>query len=124
MTTISIVIPALNEEQNIPATLASIPSAALRARGYMTEVLVVDNGSTDRTAEVARSHGARVVVQPVRGYGNAYKAGFANSTGDIIVTGDADRSYPFDILAEALPAFDTSPLEFVSTDRLADVSSA
>lgn len=119
MPRLSVVIPALNEEPNIPATLAAIPVDRLRADGYDVEVLVVDNGSTDQTAAVARAHGARVLIQPVRGYGNAYKAGFANATGDIIATGDADLTYPFEILPDVLKLIERDNLEFVSTNRLA-----
>ena len=54
--------------------------------GYETEIMVIDNGSKDKTKLRALSNGARVIVQPVKGYGNAYKAGFANATGDIIAT--------------------------------------
>src|SRR4051794_17381930 len=86
LSSVSVVIPALNEEQNIAATLTCIPVERLHAMGYDVELLVVDNGSTDRTTEIARAHGARVLIQPVRGYGNAYKVGFANSIGDIIAT--------------------------------------
>jgi len=58
------------------------------------EVVVVDNNCTDRTAEVARSLGAKVVEQPVAGYGAAYKAGLAAASGDVIITLDGDGSYP------------------------------
>lgn len=116
---LSVVIPALNEESNIPATLSAVPVDRLRRAGYEVELLVVDNGSMDRTAQVAREHGARVLIQPVRGYGNAYKCGFANSTGEIIATGDADQTYPFEILPDVLAQMKREDLEFVSTNRLA-----
>jgi hypothetical protein len=121
MSSVSVVIPALDEEENIAATLAAIPVARLRRLGFDVEMLVVDNGSTDRTSEIARRHGARVIVQPVRGYGNAYKAGFANSTGDIIATGDADLTYPFEILPDALALLARDKLDFLSTNRLHNV---
>jgi len=121
MSSVSVVIPALDEEENIAATLAAIPVKRLQELGHEVELLVVDNGSTDRTGEVARRHGARVLVQPVRGYGNAYKAGFANSVGDIIATGDADLTYPFEILPDALDLMDRDRLDFLSTNRLHNV---
>jgi glycosyltransferase involved in cell wall biosynthesis len=121
MLNVSVVIPALNEEENIQATLATVPTDRLRSDGHDVEVLVVDNGSRDRTVEVARAHGARVITQPVRGYGNAYKAGFANSVGDIIATGDADQTYPFEILPDALDLMVREDLDFVSTNRLSQV---
>jgi glycosyltransferase involved in cell wall biosynthesis len=121
MTSVSVVIPALNEEKNIAATLAAIPVKRLQQLGHQVEMLVVDNGSTDRTGEMARRHGARVLVQPVRGYGNAYKAGFANSTGDIIATGDADLTYPFEILPDALAMIESDRLDFLSTNRLHNI---
>ena len=95
---ITIVIPALDEQKAIKRVLKSIPSKKLKKMGYKTEIMVIDNGSKDKTKLLAMSNGARVIVQPVKGYGNAYKAGFANATGDIIATGDADLTYPFDIL--------------------------
>ncbi len=71
MRSVSVVIPAYNEEENIPSTIAAIPVRQLRSAGFEVEILVVDNGSTDQTGRVARAHGARVIVQPVKGYGNA-----------------------------------------------------
>src|SRR5262245_43256851 len=101
MRVLSVVIPAYNERPNIEQTVRSIPVDRLAAGGLDVEILVVDNGSTDGTGRVARQSGARVIVQPVRGYGNAYKAGFANCRGDVIATGDADLTYPFEILPDA-----------------------
>jgi len=72
--TISLIIPALNEERGIVATLKRVPKE-------ITEVLVVDGGSKDRTVELAEANGARVVVERLRGYGLAYKRGFAEAKG-------------------------------------------
>jgi glycosyltransferase involved in cell wall biosynthesis len=118
MRVLSVVIPALNEAENIAHVLAAIPHRDLRAAGWRTEVVVVDNGSSDGTAAIARAHGAQVLVQPVRGYGNAYKLGFANCTGDVIATGDADLTYPFADLPRLLASMDAGEIDFLSTNRL------
>lgn len=117
-TKISVVIPAFNEEEGIASVIGLVPVAELHGLGYETEIIVVDNGSTDRTADLARERGARIIPQPVRGYGNAYQAGFANATGDIIATGDADMTYPLDALPELLAEFDKAKADFSSMDRL------
>jgi glycosyltransferase involved in cell wall biosynthesis len=119
---ISIVIPALNEEKGIGPVLKQIPIKALNAMDYDVEVMVIDNGSTDRTGHIARSHGATVIVQPVRGYGNAYKAGFANASGDIIATGDADMTYPFEVLPKVLKRMEKHDIDFMNTDRLSTLN--
>lgn len=116
--TISIIIPALNEEKGIGPVLREVPIQALKDLGYEVEVLVIDNGSTDKTPHIARNHGAKVIIQPIRGYGNAYKAGFANAKGDIIATGDADLTYPFEILPEILFLMESEGYDFINTDRL------
>jgi glycosyltransferase involved in cell wall biosynthesis len=121
-TKLSIVIPALNEEEGIGAAIDQIPVRELKKLGYEVEILVVDNASTDNTAEVALAHGAKVVYQPVRGYGNAYKAGFAAAQGEIIATGDADMTYPFDALPELLSTMQTEKADFVTTDRLSSLN--
>ncbi|BEP13632.1 hypothetical protein acdb102_19430 [Acidothermaceae bacterium B102] len=115
---VSIVIPALNEAGNIPTVLAAVPHGELARAGWRVEIIVVDNGSADGTAAIARAHGAEVIVQPVRGYGNAYKVGIANSQGEVIVTGDADNTYPFHDLARLLATFENEEIDFMSTDRL------
>jgi glycosyltransferase involved in cell wall biosynthesis len=115
---ITVVIPALNEEKGIGPVLKEIPVKTLLDMGYETEVMVIDNGSKDNTRHIARQHGATVIIQPVRGYGNAYKAGFANASGDIIATGDADLTYPFEDLPEILEKMEKEDLDFISTNRL------
>ncbi len=118
MKKITIVIPALNEEKGIGPVLKEIPTNQLNKMGYQVEVMVIDNGSKDRTKHIAREHGATVIVQPVKGYGNAYKAGFANASGDIIATGDADLTYPFSILPRIIKKMEKENLEFINTNRL------
>jgi glycosyltransferase involved in cell wall biosynthesis len=116
---ISIVIPALNEEAGIESVIHQITAAGLREAGFETEIIIVDNGSEDRTAEIARECGATVVSEKKRGYGNAYKAGLSKASGDIIVTGDADMTYPFDHTPELVRYLLDHDLDFLSTNRLA-----
>ena len=122
MKKITVVIPALNEEEGIGHVLKEIPVSKLMNMGYETEVMVIDNGSKDKTSYIARQHGATVIIQPVRGYGNAYKAGFANASGDIIATGDADHTYPFEDLPEMIEKMEKEDLDFISTNRLEHIN--
>jgi glycosyltransferase involved in cell wall biosynthesis len=91
---VSVVIPCLNEEGNIERCVRDA-LAALGRGGLAGEVLVVDNASEDRSAELALAAGARVVYEPRRGYGSAYLAGFAAARGEYIVMADADLTYDF-----------------------------
>jgi glycosyltransferase involved in cell wall biosynthesis len=91
---ISIVLPCLNEEAAIGGCIDTI-QAIINSQQLDAEIVVVDNASIDRSAEIAREHGARVVSQPVRGYGNAYLKGFAEARGRYIVMADADNTYDF-----------------------------
>ncbi|MCD7781237.1 MAG: glycosyltransferase family 2 protein [Methanosphaera sp.] len=93
---VSFVIPALNEEGVVGSTIKSIPIDEIRNANYDVEIIVVNNNSTDNTAQEASDAGARVVLEKNRGYGNAYKRGFSEAEGDIIIMGDADGTYPLD----------------------------
>jgi len=92
--TVSVVIPCLNEEENIEACVAQA-LGAIRDSGLSGEVVVADNNSTDRSAELAANAGARVIEVPRRGYGAAYLGGFEAARGKYIVMGDADLTYDF-----------------------------
>ena len=112
---LAVVIPALDEERGLPHVLADIP-AALGAR-----VVVVDNGSRDRTAEVARAGGAEVVFEPHRGYGHACRAGLealATSPPDIVVFLDADHSDHADEMAGLVAPIAAGSADLVIGSRL------
>jgi glycosyltransferase involved in cell wall biosynthesis len=102
----SIVVPAFNEEKLIEATLRAIHTAAksLTAVGYDWELIVCDNNSTDRTAELARAAGARVVFEPVNQIGRARNTGAAAATGDWLVFVDADSTPSASLFAELAAA--------------------
>jgi glycosyltransferase involved in cell wall biosynthesis len=105
---ISVVIPCLDEETAVGAVVDQAWEG-IEAAGRAGEVIVVNNGSTDRSAEVAAAHGATVVDEPHRGYGSAYLAGLRRARGKYIVMGDADGTYPMHELGrfvEALEAGD------------------
>ena len=113
MTRVSVVIPAKNEAETLPRVLddlnATLPR--LRSAGFDVEVLVVDDRSTDRTAELARARGATVVSNPRRsGKGMALRAGFESAGGDILAMMDADYSHR----AEELPIF----LDAIAADNV------
>ncbi len=91
---VSVVMPCLNEHETVGRCVAEA-FAALKRYGLEGEVVVADNGSTDGSVEIARSLGARVVPEPQRGYGNAYRTGIAAARGEYIVIGDSDDSYDF-----------------------------
>ena len=92
----SFVIPALNEEGIVGKTIKSIPVDEIEEAGYDVEIIVVNNNSTDNTAQEAKDAGATVFLEKNRGYGNAYIRGFKEATGDIIIMGDADGTYPLE----------------------------
>lgn len=92
---LSIVIPALNEELTI-AHCVEKARKAIAALGVPGEVLVADNGSTDKTRAAAEAAGARVVPVEGKGYGRALRGGFTAARGRYLIMGDADGSYDFE----------------------------
>lgn len=103
---ISVVIPAFNEEKLLPATLRSIEAAksGFTRAGWETEVVVCDNNSTDRTAELARAAGAKVVFEPVNQIGRARNAGAAGASGEWLVFVDADSHPSAELFADVATA--------------------
>jgi glycosyltransferase involved in cell wall biosynthesis len=89
---LSILLPCLNEAETVAAcvTAAWIGMAALKVSG---EVIVADNGSTDGSAALAEQCGARLIHAPLRGYGNALRAGMRVARGRYVLIADSDGSY-------------------------------
>ncbi|MDX2218024.1 MAG: glycosyltransferase family 2 protein [Burkholderiales bacterium] len=106
---VTALMPCLNEAETI-ATCVKKAKACIERMGVPGEVVVADNGSTDGSIELALRHGARVVHQPMKGYGAALMAGIEVARGEIIVMGDSDDSYDwtaFDpLVAKAQEGYD------------------
>ncbi|HWJ49576.1 MAG TPA: glycosyltransferase family 2 protein [Solirubrobacteraceae bacterium] len=116
---VSVVIPCLNESENIERCV-SAALAALRKMDVRGEVVVADNGSEDDSAALAERAGAHVVVEPRRGYGSAYLAGFAASSGRYIVMADADLTYDFNDIPRFVAALEEGA-EMVIGDRMDNI---
>lgn len=93
-TEVSIVMPCLNEQETLGTCIEKAQST-LNTLGIQGEIIIANNGSTDKSVEIAERLGAHVVHQPTRGYGAAYLAGFAAAHGKYIVMGDSDNTYDF-----------------------------
>lgn len=94
MKEVSIIFPALNEEETIGKIIDEVPIEEIEGRGYRAEIIVVDNGSTDKTREIAEAKGARVITEPNRGKGRAMRTAFEAVSGDFVFMIDADFTYP------------------------------
>src|SRR5579862_2565489 len=122
----TLIVPTLNEERSIGHVLETFDAAVAEANPRLFpndpvvwERIVVDGRSTDRTAEIARDHGAQVLMERRPGYGRAYRTGFAAATGDYIATLDGDATYPVEEVSPLLRRLLDRPLDFISGDRLA-----
>jgi glycosyltransferase involved in cell wall biosynthesis len=116
---VSVVIPCLNEEANIERCVRTA-LAVLTEHDIPGEVVVADNASEDRSAELAARAGARVVHEPRRGYGSAYLAGFSVARGRYIVMGDADLTYDFAEIPRFVETLDEGA-ELVMGDRMDNI---
>jgi len=116
---VTIVIPTLNEERGIGKTLDAVNSEYFRDSKWDLEFIIVDGDSKDKTREIATKKRSQVILEKRKGYGRAYKTGFSQSTGDIIVTGDADATYPFNLIHEYIQMLVDQHLDFITTDRFA-----
>jgi len=104
---LTIVIPAYNEEHRLPTTLPQVVAFA-EAQAYPVEILVVDNASTDRTAEVVRAVAAEhpvvsLLYQPIRGKGAAVRKGMLEGRGEYLFICDADLAMPIEQVSRFLP---------------------
>jgi glycosyltransferase involved in cell wall biosynthesis len=112
---VSVVIPCLNESENI-VSCVELAKGVLEEHGISGEVIVVDNGSHDGSGDLARSAGAIVIEEPLRGYGRAYLAGFAAARGKYVVMADADLTYDFGEIPRFLDQLDDGA-QLVMGDR-------
>lgn len=104
---ISVVIPAYNEEQAVGKTIRTIRDVLTSSEHEDHEIVVVDDGSSDRTSQVAREAGARVIVNLTNsGYGRSIKRGIEAATYDTIVITDADGTYPAEEIPKLLAAYE------------------
>jgi glycosyltransferase involved in cell wall biosynthesis len=112
---VSVVMPVLDEEEAIGPCIEKI-RATFASTGIDGEIVVCDNGSTDASVAIAERMGARVVHQPLRGYGNAYLKGFASARGRYLVMGDADDTYDFTMIPQFVGALEGGQ-QFVTGSR-------
>jgi len=113
---VSVVMPCLNEEEAIGPCIEKIQRTFAEAN-IDGEIVVSDNGSVDRSVAIAKRMGARVVHQPVRGYGNAYLKGFDSARGRYLVMGDADDTYDFGMIPRFLQLLQHQGYDFVTGSR-------
>lgn len=102
---LSFVFPCLNEERTLAGCIQRVKASLERKSGLQFEIVVADNGSTDRSREVAEEQGARVVPVPKRGYGAALKAGIEAAQGRYVMFADADSTYLYE---HALPLYEAT----------------
>ena len=112
---VTVLIPTRNEEEAIQETIRSVPN-----NGWCKELdfLIIDADSRDRTRELAEAEGAKVHIERRRGYGRAYKTGFQMAKGEVIVTMDADCTYPGEEVPTLVRKLVEDDLDWITCDRL------
>lgn len=113
---VSVVLPCLNEEEAIGICLEKL-KAMFQREGINGEIIVSDNGSTDRSVEIATRMDVVVCHQPERGYGNAYLMGMEVAKGDYLVMADADDTYDFNLIPTFLKMLADEHYDFVTGSR-------
>ena len=115
---LTILMPCLNEEDNIAFSIDEAQKY-IEKENISGEILIVDNASTDRSAEIAKVHGARVVYEPRPGYGQALRRGLKEAYGDVIIFGDCDSTYDFSALDPVYLPLSENKYDFITGDRFA-----
>jgi glycosyltransferase involved in cell wall biosynthesis len=119
MNNVNIIIPALNEQDGITETITKLPLKKINDLGYTVSILVVDGGSTDQTRENAAKLGAKIITEERRGYGRAYKTALQHADGNIIITLDADATYPSEKIPQYISELVSQDLDYITINRLA-----
>ena len=112
---VTVVIPTRNEEAAIVDTIRSVPNDGWCEK---LDFLIIDGNSTDATRELAEKEGAAVYLEKRKGYGRAYKTGFDIAPGEIIVTMDADCTYPGEEVPNLVRKLINDELDWITCDRL------
>ena len=113
-TKISVVMPSMNEEKAIGGMIEGIRR---HSSAFETEILLVDS-SRDKTADIARSMGARVIRQEPRGHGIALRTAIQEAKNDIIITTDCDNTYPMEFIPELVRLVEEEKYDLISCSRL------
>lgn len=108
--TISVVLPCLNEERGVGTVISKMPT-------FVDEVIVIDNGSVDKTGKVAKDAGAKVIFEKRKGYGRALKAGIYKAKCELIITMDGDGTYNPASISKMVDMLTLKNLDFVSGNR-------
>ena len=113
-TKISVVMPSMNEEGAIGKMIEEIRK---HSKDFDTEILLVDS-SKDKTAEIARSMGARVIEQKPQGHGMALRKAIQSAENDIIITSDCDNTYPMEFIPRLVEIITSGKADIISCNRL------
>ena len=114
-------MPTLNEEKGVGKTIDSIKKDIFKKKNWELEIAIIDGLSKDKTQEIAKKHDAKIILEKRKAYGRAYKTGMSKATGDLIVTGDADATYPFNRIHKYIQLLLDEDLDFITTDRFAEL---
>ena len=114
-------MPTLNEEEGIGKTIDSINKKYFKQKKLDLEIIIVDGDSKDKTREIAKQKGVKIILEKRKGYGRAYKTGFSQVDSDIVVTGDADATYPFDRVHKYIQQLIDENLDFITTNRFSEL---
>ena len=117
---LSFIFPCLNEEETMAVCLQELKDV-LKETDINYEIVVSDNGSSDKSVEIARAHGARVVVAKQKGYGEALKNGFSHAKGKYIAFADIDGSYPLNFLPQMYRKIISENADMVIASRMTGI---